>query len=290
VRLFANSHRQPNHPTPFITALEAGREGFVLLAEIQRRIATDHFGDDSAAFRDAFEDFGQGVLFDPRRRTGARIHMMDGTPTTWVGYHRWHAAIRAAMFFGADAAWLGQLCRNVAMAWGIQTEADPAVDREDNPGLPAARLRLLSDFWQGLDLTEIDDAFVRVDPAAPSPEVLRGPVVAGVAMAARAVAATRHQRVRQILDHASGDGVPGHGSFWNLPIAELLRLSVSDEQVIADPGPNRGARSALVKSLKGELPFGPDGDIPSMPRDRPPVSPENIAFIEQWIDDDCPTD
>src|SRR4051812_47169753 len=61
--LFAMSFRQPNHPVPFTTALAAGRQGFLDLAEAQRRIMVAHFGNDADALREAFEDFGQGVLF-----------------------------------------------------------------------------------------------------------------------------------------------------------------------------------------------------------------------------------
>jgi len=91
--LFAMSFRQSNHPTPFITAIQAGKQGFLDLAEIQRKIMTTHFGNDAGALRDAFIDFGQGVLFDNRPPRSRRhfVHMMDGTPADFVGYHRWHA-------------------------------------------------------------------------------------------------------------------------------------------------------------------------------------------------------
>jgi photosystem II stability/assembly factor-like uncharacterized protein len=56
-----------------------------------------------------------------------------------------------------------------------------------------------------------------------------------------------------------------------------------------------GANSNLVRSLKGEVPFGSDLPDPPddaetrrMPAGRPPVPPESIAAIEQWINDGCP--
>jgi hypothetical protein len=60
--------------------------------------------------------------------------------------------------------------------------------------------------------------------------------------------------------------------------------------IIAAPGPNRGARSGLILAIKGEAPFGTGigGGIPRMPLFRSPVAPDDIAFIEKWIDDDCP--
>ena len=289
--LFALSHKQPNHPTPFTTAIQSGRQGFLDLAEAQRRIIVAHFGDDADALREAFEDFGQGVLFDnrPPRTVKRLIHMMDGTPDDWVGYHRWHASIRAAMLFGADPVWYEQLCRHIALAWGVQTEANPPLDRPNNPGLSEARLRTLSNFWQSIDLTALDRAFVDFKPRAPRPEDLAKP--AFMSLAARAVVTTRFQRVQEILNNASGDGNPDHEDhhrFWNVPLAEFRAISVYGVDLIAAKGEDRGARSGLIKALKAEAPFGPDGDFPRMPLNRPPVAPEDIAYIQTWIDEDGP--
>jgi hypothetical protein len=100
----------------------------------------------------------------------------------------------------------------------------------------------------------------------------------------------RWEQVRRILDAAAGIGRPSHGAagrFWNQPLADFLQLSILDLPLIAPVGPNRGKNSNLVKALKGEAPF--DGtDFPQMPKGRPPVATEYIAFIEKWIDDGCP--
>jgi hypothetical protein len=293
--LFALSHRQPNHPTPFLTAIQPSRQGFLDLAEAQRRIVAKHFGADGDALRQAFEDFGQGVLYDPRppRVRTRLIHMMDGTPTNWVGYHRWHACLRAAMLLGAEQAWYLHFCRVVALAWGIQTETNPQVDRPDNPGMAADRLRVLSDFWLRVDLATLDRAFVTFRPGAPRPEELarRGP--RPLAFAAAAVQ-TRFTRVQEILERAAGDGFPFHEGqerFWNRPLADFLALPpIYGVDLIAPAGPDRGARSGLIKALKGERPFGPGGQFPRMPLNRPPVAPDDIAFIQKWIDDNCPDD
>jgi hypothetical protein len=288
-QLFALSFRQPNHPTPFTTAIQAGKQGFLDLAEAQHKIMTKHFGSDAGALRDALIDFGQGVLFDnrPPRQVTHFVHMMDGTPADFVGYHRWHASIRAAMFFGADAAFYEALCHNIALAWAIQTEANPTIDGQSNPGLPADRLQVLSDFWGNLDLATIDRAFVTFKPAAPKPGDLQ-PVLTSLAEAA---VGTSFQDVQDILNKAAGDGAPLHqdnGRFWNLALSDFRKLTVYGVQVIADKGPDRGANSGLIQALKGEPPFGPDGSFPRMPLNRPPVSPDNIALIQKWIDDGGP--
>jgi hypothetical protein len=101
---------------------------------------------------------------------------------------------------------------------------------------------------------------------------------------------TRWECVRQILNTATDTGLPFHDGksrFWNAPVPDLLTQSIYGLRVIAPPGPERGRRSNLIKSLKGEPPFGPSG-YPRMPKDRPPVPDADIAFIEAWIDDDCP--
>jgi len=287
--LFAMSFRQSNHPTPFITAIQAGKQGFLDLAEIQRKIMTTHFGNDAGALRDAFIDFGQGVLFDNRPPRSRRhfVHMMDGTPADFVGYHRWHASIRAAMVFGADAAFCEPLCHNIALAWGIQTEANPPIDGQNNPGLPADRLQVLSDFWGNADLATIDRAFVTFKPGAPKPGDLQPPAMTSMA---DAVVDPSFRKLQDILNKAAGDGQPDHegnGRFWNLPLSDFRKLTVYGVQVIADKGADRGARSGLIQALKGVPPFGPGG-LPRMPLGRPPVADDDIAWIQKWIDNDGP--
>ena len=107
----------------------------------------------------------------------------------------------------------------------------------------------------------------------------------------------RFQRVIDILDESIGGpdaGFAGHGPFWR----ELTRdefvafkvFGVHDLLVVGD-----GAASNLVRSLRGEFPFGEDLDdpppgarFPRMPVGLDPVSDNDIGFIESWIDDGCP--
>lgn len=95
-------------------------------------------------------------------------------------------------------------------------------------------------------------------------------------------------RVREILDAGTGDGDPGHsgvGRFWDLPLEEFLTTSVYDNPIIAPAGSDRGKNSNLVRILRGEdVDTGP---MPRMPMDRDPISDEDIAYIERWIDEGC---
>lgn|GEM_PF-1528433 len=275
------SHSQPDHPQPFIDRIQAGRDGLLELASIQLEIIDKHLADDDA-IREAFELFGQGVLYDDRspRPPGRRIHMMDGTPDTWVGWQRWNAFMRAAALLGNQAErWL-HLNRCLGLAWAIQTEADPENDNPNNPGLPEARLSKLREVWMSLNTKQLEWAFVTHRYRAPSLDALK---------AASMNEGGRYAKVQRILDETVGDLNPfhaGHGRFWLLPLNEFLSLPpIYGHSLIADPGPNRGERSALVKVLKGQLP-----GIPQMPLNRPPLNDDAIRFIQDWIDDGCPED
>jgi tyrosinase len=109
--------------------------------------------------------------------------------------------------------------------------------------------------------------------------------------------ATRYDRVRQILDSAAGESQSdygGAGRFWNLPLERLLELEIHGVRMIAPEEKehcpcceSRGAKSGLVRGLRGQPPF--DGKrFPRLPWGGTPVGPEEIEFISQWIDDGLP--
>jgi len=131
-----------------------------------------------------------------------------------------------------------------------------------------------------LNTKQLEWAFVTHRYRAPSLDALK---------AASMNEGGRYAKVQRILDETVGDLNPfhaGHGRFWLLPLNEFLSLPpIYGHSLIADPGPNRGERSALVKVLKGQLP-----GIPQMPLNRPPLNDDAIRFIQDWIDDGCPED
>lgn len=160
------------YPASFADAARAVFPAFLRLAELQFEVMQQHFPDDMDSLRLAFEDFGQGVLFDDRRLPTNKIHKMDigGPLVPPVGYHRWHANIRAAVLAGADISrWL-ELNRFVGLAWAIQSIAKPVEDAPDNPALPASTLEGLRDIWLGMNADELDSAFDSVP--YPPPELL----------------------------------------------------------------------------------------------------------------------
>lgn len=156
------------YPEGFIRDVTPMKDALLFLAIGQLEIIHRHFQGDADAERSAFEDFGQGVLFDDRRPAGEKIHKMDvgGPDNPPIGYHRWHGFIRAVELVGGDAErWL-MVNRNVGLAWAIQSEARPQEDRPDNPGLPSDRLAALREEWTAMSFDELDAAFDH-DPFPP---------------------------------------------------------------------------------------------------------------------------
>jgi hypothetical protein len=147
------------YPDGFRDHMMEVQEPLLFLSAHQVAILDRHFAGDPDAERTAFEQFGQGVLFDDRRPVGDKLHKMDINGGTPVGYHVWHPFIRASVLVGADAdRWL-QVNRNVGLAWAIQSEARPVQDAPDNPGLPPARLEELRFAWLDLSVDQLDAEF-----------------------------------------------------------------------------------------------------------------------------------
>jgi hypothetical protein len=292
VDLFRASYRGSNHPQAFTGAINRVGDAFVLLANEQWRVMASHF-DDEDDLTLAFIDFGQGVLFDDRapRDPNNAIHSMDDTPDRWVGFHRWHAAIRAAMLTGADETrWLAML-RRVALAWAIQTETAPAHDRDDNPGLSDDRIAALRRYWLNASLEELDRDFVAYTTRAPRRSIAEDGRGAEFAALPAEQIATSYAVVTEILERAAKVSHPDHGSrgrFWTLPLNEFLAIgTIRHVEVIAQEGEDRGERSGLIQALRGIGEFTEDG-FGRMPRDLPPVPDEEIAYISRWIDEGCP--
>ncbi len=270
-------------------ALAERRDGILGLAGIQTSIMRKYFQAD-ADLQLAFEDFGQGVLLDSsdRRPPTRLIHMMDGTPEDWVGFHRWHAFIRAAIALGADESEWSAIDHMMALAWAIQSEADPQEDSPANPGLPTERLEVLRNAWLNASDSALDRAFFSYSGEFRMPNIrgqVRAPAPEDVTEGAGPPATTLAD-VRRMLDAATGAGRPIHSGterFWNLPLEDFKSATVFGHVVIETEGEDRGARSAMVRVLRGDLP-----GIPRMPLRRPPMPEEQIQQIESWIDAGCP--
>jgi hypothetical protein len=67
------------------------------------------------------------------------------------------------------------------------------------------------------------------------------------------------------------------GRFWNLQRAELLQVSVLEENVTLPPAP--GEDAPLIRMLKANMPLG----RPKLARDS-----EELQSLERWVKDGCP--
>lgn len=118
---------------------------------------------------------------------------------------------------------------------------------------------------------------------------------------------TRYERVQEILDRAAGSSAAdygGRGRFWHLPLTQLLEVVWgADDRArrrgqgrMLSRGERRGGRAAAALSrprrrlgLRGQPPC--DGaQLPRLPWGGAVVAEAEIAFISDWIDDDCPAD
>ncbi|MEI7987100.1 MAG: hypothetical protein WCI55_15865 [Armatimonadota bacterium] len=91
-------------------------------------------------------------------------------------------------------------------------------------------------------------------------------------------------QVRAILNRlADGHRDPRHsgkGRFWNLSREEFVNGPIYGKKPIEPRDP---ANSFLIQILKGPV----DG-FTRMPPGGPYITPEDLAFIEQWISDGAP--
>ncbi|MES2055546.1 MAG: tyrosinase family protein [Pseudomonadota bacterium] len=107
--------------------------------------------------------------------------------------------------------------------------------------------------------------------------------------------------VQAILRSAGGTDTGALGAFWELPLPQFLALSVMGVTLIEPEAggsccgnggmggsvSDRGARSGLVRGLRGQSPF--DGtQFPRLPWGGSAVTTADIDRIESWIDEGCP--
>jgi hypothetical protein len=156
---------QGTYPQRFVDDVMPLKDGLLHLANRQLQIMDEHFPEAPADLQQAFEEFGQGILWDDRPdrvERGIPIHMMDGAAATMVGYHRWNGIIRAAILLGADEErWLA-VNRFVALACAIQTKLSPVQNSPNNPPIEVDLLETLRDRWLVMSADQLDMEFARL--------------------------------------------------------------------------------------------------------------------------------
>jgi hypothetical protein len=154
--LYRDSRAKGTFPAAFSNAVSPRRNDWITLAQIQTDTVQEFLGSDWSDVQLAFEDFGQGVLLDQdpeRQANNDSIHLMDIPDDTNppIGYHRWHASIRAIQQLGiGEPNWWEHLDCLVGLAWAIQSFARPKQQTVPNPTISAVDLQDLRATWIGL--------------------------------------------------------------------------------------------------------------------------------------------
>ncbi|MEU6482672.1 hypothetical protein [Streptomyces sp. NPDC046887] len=147
----------PEYPANFARFVAPAKEAFAVVSRAQLDVFDAYYRRRGAGLASAFVDFGQGVLFDPRRAdVESEVHTMDGNPPR--GYHVWHAYIRAMLLLGVDVGRWESIARYNALAWAVQSVAKPAL-RAVNPPLPKATVARLAATWLPRDARRLDGDF-----------------------------------------------------------------------------------------------------------------------------------
>lgn len=109
----------------------------------------------------------------------------------------------------------------------------------------------------------------------------------------------RFTEIKTILENAvESNDISAHGNFWrNQTRDEFIRFEFRGQKLIVQKagGTFDENESALIKALEGRAPFGRDtgtsgAQFRRMPAGFPPVPPDKIEIIRQWIKDGCPDD
>jgi hypothetical protein len=154
------------YPVDYIEEVKQDEErvnGVIFLSQKQLDIINTIFGNDIESEQRAFEDFGQGVLYDDRdpRPVNNRIHMMDGGH---FGFYRWHTFIRTAALLNQDPQrWL-HVDRHVGLAAAIDSIQHPKQSSDDgsnpkNSEISPDMLDKLRSSWLHLSFEELDTEF-----------------------------------------------------------------------------------------------------------------------------------
>jgi len=167
---FAQTQAAGTFPADFRTGVEPLRAGLTARSTEQLAIIDQFYPGDAAGLQVAFEHFGTEISSMTVAPPGNKVHMMDssGPANPPIGYHRWHAIIRAMTELGIDADRWNAIDRFVALARAIHAETQPTQDAI-NPPLADARLTTLRTSWLARPADELDSAFDAFPFPAPTP-------------------------------------------------------------------------------------------------------------------------
>jgi len=160
IKLLWSSHRAAGtYPGGFVEAVAPAREPLAFLSRRELDLFDAYYYCDPRGMTTGFVEFGEGVLYDPRRADGLKVHMMNSSPgVPPLAYHLWHAITRARMLMGVDTARWAEIDRYIGLGWAVQSAAKPVTDAH-NPSLPRNVVARLKRSWLRLSPAQLDTAF-----------------------------------------------------------------------------------------------------------------------------------
>lgn len=156
VKAYQDQRKAGTYPDSFIAMVRPLKDALTVISTAQLGVIDTFFPHDRHRMISAFVDFGQGVLYDPRRNPGGRTHIMNGNPP--VGFHAWHGFVRAMQFLDIDADRWAEVDPLIALSWAVQSTAKPKTDTVAEPLAPEV-LRSLRRTWLHKSPEEIDAAY-----------------------------------------------------------------------------------------------------------------------------------
>ncbi|MFJ1885697.1 MULTISPECIES: Tat pathway signal sequence domain protein [unclassified Streptomyces] len=157
---WAATRSDGRYPRSYLELIRPNRDAFVLLSNAQRDVYREFYGNDPEALVRSFQDFGQGVLFDPRRSAGNKVHMMNFTPPDFThAYHRWHPFLAGFRLLDIDVKWWTHINRLAGVAWELQSIGQPVIDANDNKRLPRRTVHGVTRKWLHRSPDQLDTAF-----------------------------------------------------------------------------------------------------------------------------------
>jgi hypothetical protein len=175
---FRKKRKNNTYPQALINYFQGRKASIDFIAQKQSAMLDQYFQGQPENERQAYAEFGQGIIYDPRRakeeyRDGTEfmvIHTMDakhdpGGYIPPVGYHRWYGFVRVFTLLNGynDGRWL-EIARNISLAWAIQSKLRPTGSSSDglnpnNPPLDSTELQNLKDQCGLATFTDLDTLF-----------------------------------------------------------------------------------------------------------------------------------
>ncbi|MYW67591.1 Tat pathway signal sequence domain protein [Streptomyces sp. SID8379] len=157
---WVETRKSGRYPRSWYELVKPNKDAFEVLSREQIKVFDKFYGHDPRGLVFAFQEYGQGTLFDPRRPDGQKVHMMNYTPPEPThAYHRWHPYLASFALLGIEARWWTHINRLAGVAWELQSYALPITDKPDNPHLPRHTVQRITTKWLRRDRAALDRAF-----------------------------------------------------------------------------------------------------------------------------------